>query len=408
MIPGSTTTSNRSDPGRGWTVASDSMLALVILGLLCVEIWVLGAHGMGTGERVVATVLSPAIALPVAVRTIHAFPAYLVNALTTIAMVAIGYEGDFYQWANLLMLFTLASAFADWRSWIGLGLGLFGVAFYFASFRDAETDTAIMVSALWLVVWLIGRVYGSRAEQSRLRVDRDLAAELAATRQERLELEAQRTTMARELHDLIGHTVNVMVVHAGAGRRAVRDDPDGAERAFTTIETTGRSALEELDRVLGLLRSDARDTPLAPLPDLRALPELVREFEGAGLAVSTTSLGPVDAVPHGLGLTAYRIVQETLTNTMKHSDAVEADVSIRVDDAQIRIVVTDSGPRRSGPADGLTNGGRPGVSGSAGRGLVGIAERVQLHGGQAEFGPIDGGGFRVDCTMPLARNEVSS
>ncbi|MEL7208032.1 MAG: histidine kinase, partial [Actinomycetota bacterium] len=282
-----------------------------------------------------------------------------------------------------------------------LGLGLLGVFYYFVSFAEEGLQTGIAVVALWLVLWLVGRVTGAREERERLRSDRDIAATLAATRQERLDLEAQRTTMAREIHDLVGHTVNVMVVHAGAGRRAVRSDPDGAEQAFATIETTGRAALDELDRVLGLLRSGGVDdgtTPYTPLPGLPETSALLTDFRRAGLSVTMTTEGPVEQVPHSIGLTAYRVVQESLTNAMKHSNATSATVRLAVDDESVVIEVVDPGPAKR-PRERVADDGQ-----RSGRGLAGIAERVQLHGGHAEVGPIDGGGFRVICAFPMARS----
>ena len=428
MTPGSATpsaTKRTTSPNTpAWVVTGDGLLALIGLTLVVMEIWVIGDFRFRALHGVTVTVLAPVVMMPVAFRSIAPLPAFLINSVGTVAMVTFNYDSDFYQWANLLLLFSVAVAFAGWTSWLALGIGLGGVGYYFATFPEEGLSTGIMITSLWLVAWLAGRIYGSQAEQARLRTDRDLAAELAATRQERLELEAQRTNMAREVHDLVGHTINVMVVHAGAGRRAVRDDPDGAERAFETIETTGRSALDELDRVLGLLRGDDQDTPLAPMPDLGALADLVSEFDTAGLAVELSVVGPVDSVPRGLGLSVYRIVQEALTNTMKHSKATSADVSVVIVDADtgagagagsggvVNVTVADPGPARKVSADGQ----------SPGRGLVGIAERAQLHGGHAHFG-LDaseggeggsakaaggGGGFTVQCTLPLARTEVNS
>ena len=129
-----------------------------------------------------------------------------------------------------------------------------------------------------------------------------------------------------------------------------------------------------------------------------ALPDLVAEFESAGLTVALVVTGAVESVPRGIALSVYRIAQEALTNTMKHSEATTAQVLITVDGAEVGVTVTDHGPARVGHD----------VDQSAGRGLVGIAERAQLHGGQATFGPNDNGGFTVVCTLPLVRTEVGS
>ena len=395
----------------GWGQISDVVLALIVLVLVILEIWVIGNFDMDTRTQVVATLIAPGLAVPVAIRSLVPWPAFVVNAVCTVTMVSLEAASSVYQWANLLMLFTVAASTVRWRPWVALVVSELGVAYFFYSFRDElEPSFGIVISGLWLLVWLFGRIFRSRSEQERLRLDRDLAAELAATRQERLQFEAQRTNMARDLHDLIGHTVNVMVVHAGAGRRAVRTDPDGAERAFETIETTGRSALDELDRVLGMMRSNDQVTPLAPLPDIEGIGELVADVGQTGLDVSFDTAGPTEEISPILGLTVYRVVQEALTNVMNHSNAKTAAVSVSVVgnadvENTVRVTVTDPGPAK--PVLASSNGSGKDESRQS-RGLSGIVERVQLHGGETNFGPTAAGGFEVACNMPLVRNEVPS
>jgi signal transduction histidine kinase len=202
--------------------------------------------------------------------------------------------------------------------------------------------------------------------------------------------------MARDLHDLIGHTVNVMVVHAGAGRGAVRDDPDTAEQAFRTIEQTGRSALDELDRLLGVLRRDDA-APTAPAPGLADLVDLVDGFSKPPLEATLEVSGPTENVPAGVGLTVFRVTQEALTNVLKHADATAAEVSITVDDREVALTIDDNGTANG--AAGRRPGNGTGTRG--GRGLAGITERVKLHGGSTDLGPRPSGGFRVDCRIPL-------
>ncbi len=366
----------------------DGVIAVAFLVVILVEIWAVADLSWSRSQQVLATMITPVLSGALIFRSTHTIPAYFVNAATTIAMVAVGFQSDTFQWANLILLFSVSYATRERISLIALFAGFAGVVFYFASFRDEDLTVGAMVMALWFVIWMLGRMQGAKQVEDQLRIDRDVAAELAATRAARLDLEAQRTNMARELHDLIGHTVNVMVVHAGAGRRAVEKDPAGAEQAFATIETTGRSALEELDRVLGLLRNGDPDAPLTPLPGMTDLPRLLDEFRGAGLDVELNTSGSVEELPAGIGLTTYRVVQEALTNTLKHSNVKVSEVTLTVDDDAVQVVATDRG------------GGPSMLSETGGRGLEGITERVALHGGTARFGQVPDG-FEVSCTIPL-------
>ncbi len=369
----------------------DIAVAAVFLVAIVVEIWFVVDLDWARWQQVAATATSALIVGPLAFRSNWPLPAFVVNAAATLAMVAIGYDSDVYQWSNLLLLFSVAVVLANWRSVAALMLSWIGVIYFIATFEDADVGTGTLVLGLWFVVWLLGRIHGARQREHALRTDRDLAAALAETKQATLELEEQRTEMARELHDLIGHTVNVMVVHAAAGRRAIADSPETAVQAFETIESTGRSALDELDRVLGILR-DKPDTPLAPLPGIPALPSLVADMKKAGLKVNLITTGTVDNVPGGIGLTIYRVVQEALTNTLKHAAATHATVEVSADSHHVISTVIDNGRGQTAELSPKR------------RGLAGIAERVQLHGGTAEFGNAADGGFRVTCAIPLATN----
>ena len=370
------------------------VLAVGLFLLIQLEMWVIRLDALPPERRPAALVISLFAAGPLAVMSRPSLWPFAVNALATMGLVTLGYQSEVYQWGNLILVGMVGMLLPGWRSWAGLAGGVLGVSYYFVTFEDESRGTWLMVTAIWVMVWLIGRVYGSQQEQVKLRAERDLAGEVAAIRQERLELEAQRTRMARELHDLIGHTVNVMVVHAGGGRRAVRTDPDGAEAAFSTIESTGRAALDELDRVLGILRSEDSDAPVAPLPGLESVAGLITEFNEAGLPTTLDFSGPVDAVPGGVGLTIYRVIQEALTNTLKHAEANSATVEIHAEDRTVSVSITDDGRG-------------PDPTGSAGRGLAGIRERVGLHGGSASHGAkADGRGFVVTCRLPLATSEV--
>jgi signal transduction histidine kinase len=200
----------------------------------------------------------------------------------------------------------------------------------------------------------------------------------------------ERTRIARELHDVVAHSVSVMVVQAGAARRIAERDPVRAAEALGTIERVGRESLEELRRVLGVLRADgSAGNGTAPQPDLDGLDGLVARCAEAGLAVDLVVDGPVRPVPPGIGLTAYRIVQESLTNVLKHAGAQAASVTLGYRPDAITIEVGDDG--RGAAAD----------SGPAGHGIAGMRERAATCGGSLRAGPRPGGGFRVRAVLPI-------
>jgi len=262
-----------------------------------------------------------------------------------------------------------------------------GVVFYFVRFPDEGSPTlAATVVAMWVVAWLIGRVYGARLEQAQLRAERDLARRLAEANEERLALEEERSRIAHELHDIIGHTVNVMVVHAGAGRQAVDHDSAIVRQAFETIERTGRSALSELDRVLAILRRDQAGQELLPAPGLGDLAELARTMTDTGLEVHLQVTGDPGGVPASVGLAAYRIVQEALTNAMKHAGATSAGVLVEVTGRRVHVQVADDG------------GGDPSAV-QPGRGILGMHERAAMHGGRVELGRDRQGRFVVAAEL---------
>jgi signal transduction histidine kinase len=201
---------------------------------------------------------------------------------------------------------------------------------------------------------------------------------------------AERARIARELHDVVAHAMSVMVVQAGAARTALEREPAVAEEALRRIEETGRVGLGEMRRLIGLLRpEDPAD--LAPQPDLARLDELLETMRHAGLQVEAVVEGSPRELPQGVGLTAYRLVQEALTNVLKHAGESHARVLLRFDEDALEVEVFDDG---LGPLrDGTTLGGH---------GLIGMRERVELFGGSLETGPRPGGGFEVRARLPVA------
>jgi signal transduction histidine kinase len=201
----------------------------------------------------------------------------------------------------------------------------------------------------------------------------------------------ERERIARELHDVVAHRLSTIAVQAGAGQHILHEDPDRARQAFAAIDDTARGGLSEMRRALGLLRAQDAGAALAPQPSLRDLEHLVQESRDAGVPVELTVAGDPTGLPAGLDLSAYRIVQEALTNVRRHASGARASVDIDVAPQHLRLRVADSG----GTA------GASGDAGDAGHGLVGIRERVALYGGTLELGPQPGGGFLVNAEIPL-------
>lgn len=237
----------------------------------------------------------------------------------------------------------------------------------------------------WSTAVALGRLLHRRtAEVSAAReaaaVERERAARAAS---------AERSRIARELHDVVAHSLSVVVLHAGVERRLAGDPDSSTGRALATIEQTARTALTELRHLLGLLEDD-RTTPMAPLPNLREVDGLVSTLRSAGHDVRVDVTGDPDGLPAGIDLSAYRIVQEAVTNALRHAPGATVDLRVAHEpDAVLLEVVNAAAAETSN-----------GASLGSGRGLVGMRERVRLYGGDLSAGPTDDGGFRVWARLP--------
>lgn len=258
--------------------------------------------------------------------------------------------------------------------------------------RQALRAFVILVNVFYFVAaWVMGDLAASRARREELLEAQ--AAELAEAHAEiaRRAVGAERMRIARELHDVVAHHVSVMGVQAGAARRVLARDPDQAVTALASIEAASREAVSELHGLLGFLRQDGDVDTTAPLPTLGALDALVHQVADADVAVELTIEGVDGTVPAGLDLSAYRVVQEGLTNVVKHAGpGTRAVVSVRQRPEALEVSVVDDGAGRprTGPARAV-----------GGNGLVGMRERVALHGGVLDAGPLPDGGFAVRATF---------
>lgn len=226
----------------------------------------------------------------------------------------------------------------------------------------------------------------------------------------RTAVDAERARIAADLHDIVSHNVSLMVVQAGAAREVLATMPDEAAAAMSAVESAGRNAMTELRHLLGLLApaQDGDDEPygtdLSPQPSLSRLSPLIDRFAFAGLPVEVRISGEPRTLPGGIDVTAYRIIQEALTNALKHGNTAKAEVTVRYADRYLRVEVLNRGPSV------LTAGGSASPSGpaadradGAGRGLLGLRERVAVYGGDMDARRRLGGGYRVRARIPLDR-----
>jgi signal transduction histidine kinase len=250
--------------------------------------------------------------------------------------------------------------------------------------RSAFIATTIIFGIIWTIAFALGRKF-QEADEARERAAR---AEREREERARSAVTEERARIARELHDVVGHSVSVMTVQASAVRRLLRPEQKREREALLIVEQTGREALAEMRRMVGVLRRPEEAPALAPQPSLEHVGKLVEQAREAGLPVELRVEGEPLSLPAGVDLTAYRLVQEGLTNALKHARARRAQVLVRYGDGGIEVTVSDDG-RGAGSGDG------------GGHGLVGMRERVTVYGGELEAGPRPEGGYRLRAKLPV-------
>ena len=275
----------------------------------------------------------------------------------------------------LLSLFSLARYGTRREGLIGLGLGIACFAVLgLMGVPDLRTKDLLLAVSLLVAAWAVAEALLSRQEQQRERVG-------AAVIEERLRI-------ARELHDVVAHSMSLIAVQAGVGAHVIRRDPAAAEQSLAIIAETSRKALDQTRSMLGMLRGDGDGATRPPTQGLADLSSLVDDLLAAGLDVELVTTGAVNEVDAAVSFAAYRIVQESLTNVVKHSSATTATVHVAAGAAGVDLEVKDPGPRRA--ATDATG---------SGRGLIGLEERARLVGGELVHG-VQGDGFGVHATLP--------
>jgi signal transduction histidine kinase len=322
----------------------------------------------------------------------------LILALSLVSLPATDVAAMFTTLLLLVVAVFRAASALDDRSAIIVGLALLvAVPLVAAEHGSSNVGDYIFPVVIFAITASVARGLRHRA----------LLARELALRNERLEVEREaqaasavsdeRRRIARELHDVVAHSVSVMVVQSGAARRVLDSEPDHAVAALAEVERSGRQALSELRRLLGLMRDgDENAAVREPQPTLAGLDDLVKRAQDAGLPVELRQEGEPYPLPMGCDLAAYRVVQESLTNALKHAgDGAEATVLLRWTDDHLELDISDTG-------QGLTAASLDG-DGPVGQGLVGMRERVALCGGDLQAGPRQSGGFRVRATIPKDR-----
>ena len=376
----------------------DILLAAALSGAALYEIWVAPfPSDMGIpGPRLENTVIFVFVGLALVLRrrvpiaTLFAIVAAVLIQREVFLSQSVD-QAPIESFLALLVAFYSAAAYAEPRR-AAIGGALAGAAIIATDLpyliagnpRQDTVPSWIFMTTLWLAGWAFRR---RRTQAVRLE---DRAARLEREREERARVAVaeERARISRELHDVVAHSVSVIVVQAQAAQRLIDGEQQEARRALGSIETSGRQALVELRRMLGILRRTGEESALAPQPGLRQLNALVEQVRESGLPVELSIEGAAKSLPPGVDLSAYRIVQEALTNTLKHAGPAGARVAVRYRDDEIELEVVDDG---TGTGEG----------GGAGHGLIGMRERAVLYGGTLESGKREVGGYFIRARLPL-------
>ena len=358
----------------------DTAFALVLFAGLEIELWV----APYVQHRPVVAVAAAVATLPLARRGQYPLAAFasVWAGLWIFKLVSPNFDENstFFSIVVVFALYSLGANARGWQAWIGSAAIPLLIAAFVSDDGDPFHVGDIAFGALIIGgPWLAGVAIRFRREREH-RLEREKAQAEAAIGEER-----QR--IARELHDVIAHAIAVVVVQARGGRRMLEHDPSDSRAAFDAIERTGEQALAEMRRLLGLLRETDDELVRAPLPSLARVPDLAEQLRASGLAVEVDVEGEPVELPPGVDLSAYRIVQEALTNALKHAGPARARVRISYGLDAVELEIVDDGRGR-------------GQGGGTGNGLVGLRERAAIVGGELAAGPRDEGGFSVRAALP--------
>ena len=372
-------------------LAADAGLAVVLAAAALVDVFDDRVAWGGSGPMQV--VLALAVTLPLAVRA--RFPVAVVTVVNVasglLLVLAAPHQPAFEPFAAVVVAFYSLGAHTSMRRGTAVLAAMFAIGIPFTIVADRRGSSAgnLLPPIVFLSgAWAIGRIIQGRRRRTtelealtrELEAQRDLQAQAAVT--------IERGRIARELHDVVAHNVSMMVVQAGAAERVLDGEQPHVRAALAAIATTGRETVDEMRTLLGVLRTNEDGLALSPQPGLADLEQLVANVREAGLPVEVCIEGTPSPLPPPVDLSAFRIVQEALTNALKHAGPARAEVTIRYQAATVELQVSDNGI-------GSANGG------GSGHGLIGMRERVAMFGGRLDAGGRDGGGFTVRARLPL-------
>lgn len=384
---------------------TDGMVAAALVGLAFLNLYI--NWGNDTVLRAaLAIALTLLLILPFTLR--RRFPLAVLSFMTVAILVYRSLnipESSFTLYALLLAFFSAgAYGTSPWRDRIRLlsAFATIGYLTYSVFFigrgwifpvKTALSQVSVVLAEAFLfgAAWWIGNVFRIRRIHETELQERTIQLEQERDENARRAVFDERVRIARELHDVVAHHVSVMGIQAGAARRILKQQPEKANEVLSLIEASSRQAVAELQRLLGFLRQESQVDELAPQPSLNQLDVLVKHMREAGLPVEVKIEGEPQPLPPGVDLSAYRIVQEALTNTLKHAGPATAFVTIRYASNKLELEIRDTGKNQT-QEDSLEK---------KGRGLIGMRERVTLHGGEFFARGIPGVGFIVRVTLPL-------
>ncbi|MBD0282762.1 MAG: sensor histidine kinase [Thermoleophilaceae bacterium] len=345
-----------------------------------------------SSSHVVLGALTLALTVPLALRC-HAPLAVLAWTVAIVAALTV-VEPDTSQaavpLALMLAVYTVGRELELGPALLGLALPVAAFAVALAAAEEPVQEFAIG-AALYATPWGFGRALRARGRHVEALTAHAERLEREREQQEQAAVAAERARIARELHDIVSHSISVVALQTEAVRRRLAPEQQSERRDLRAVETTARQAMAEMRRLFGVLRAEGSPPALAPQPGLDQLERLLTDIRATGLMVALQLEGKRTALPPGVDLAAYRIVQEALTNARRHARGAPAFVRLRFRERDLEIIVEDRG---DGPS---ANGS------SRGHGLIGMRERVALYGGSFEAGPRPQGGFRVRARLPIGR-----
>jgi signal transduction histidine kinase len=388
---------SRRLPASAW--AFDSALALVAAGVATALLLSVVSVPVGSGVPVGVVALGYALVLlhtlPLVARRRFPGAVLALCVASGLAFAALFMPPFFLGPAMLVAVYSVAAYGRRWVSLAGLAVAELGLAAVQLTPGRLERSAFLLFMGIIAVAWMLGHFVGDRQVYAAQLEERTAELEQAREELARRAVVEERLRLARELHDVVAHAMSVIAVQSGVGAHVAASRPQEVGKALAAIEATSRAALEELRRLLGVLRQDSEpQASLTPVPGLADLDSLLAEVAKVGLAVRLRVEGTPSPLPPGVDLSAYRIVQEALTNVVKHAGPARAQVTIGYRDQEVMVEVIDDGRGAVTPA----GDGRAGT----GHGLIGMRERVAVFGGDLEVGPRPGGGFRVAARLPLA------